>query len=118
MDPSHARPARAKVVGVYRWKDNARFDHMYYETQHARLTVALLQPLGLLRFEADRTARGAAPQSGDIVAMSNAYFASIDDARQALKEAGAALGADLVNYTDLRPSLHVAEVSVHGAAPA
>lgn len=107
-------PARlAKVTGIYRWTDGARFDHDYYGSAHARLTTELLAPLGLLRFESDRTVGAGAPQPGAVVATSNAYFASVAEARAALAQAGAALAADLPRYTNIRPALHVSEVLVH-----
>jgi hypothetical protein len=82
---SFDHPVRlAKVTGTYRWREGARFDHAYYESAHARLTTQLLAPLGLVRFE-----------------------------QQALAQVGAELAADLPNYTNIRPSLHVSEVLAH-----
>jgi uncharacterized protein (TIGR02118 family) len=107
-------PARlAKVTGIYRWAEGAHFDHDYYATAHARLTTELLGPLGLLRFESDRTVSASAPQPGAVVATSNAYFASISEAHAALASAGGALAADLPKYTNIRPVLHFSEVWVH-----
>jgi uncharacterized protein (TIGR02118 family) len=95
----------AKITGTYRCCDGARFDHDYYASGHA--------PLGLLRFEADRTARTTEPRPGEIVATSNAYVASVAVARAALASAGAALAADIPRYTNIRPVLHVSDVLVH-----
>lgn len=107
-------PAKlAKVTGIYRWADGAHFDHDYYGSAHARLTTELLAPLGLLRFESDRTVLSGPPQSGVVIATSNAYFASVNEARAALARAGAALAADLPQYTNIRPALHISEVLVH-----
>lgn len=107
-------PARlAKVTGIYRWTDGAHFDHEYYGSVHAQLTTRLLAPLGLLRFESDRTVAASPPQTGAVVAISNAYFRSLDEARSALSQAGAALASDLPNYTNIRPVLHISEVLVH-----
>lgn len=107
-------PARlAKVTGIYRWTEGAHFDHDYYGSAHARLTAELLAPLGLLRFESDRTLGAGAPQAGAVVATSNAYFGSLAEAQAALAKAGSALAADLANYTNIRPALHLSEVLVH-----
>lgn len=70
-------PKLAKVTGIYRWADGAHFGHDYYGTAHARLTTELLAPLGLLRFESDRTVGDGSPKPGEVVATSNAYFATI-----------------------------------------
>lgn len=112
-------PARsAKVTSLYRWADDARFDHDYYGTVHARLATELLAPLGLVRFESDRTVSSQAPRSGAVVATSNAWFATLHEARAALAEAGPALAADLPRYTTIRPELHISEVSLHTPGPA
>lgn len=113
MNPSRPPARIAKVTGIYRWVDDARFDHAYYETTHAALTTELLAPLGLLRFECDRTVGPGPRQAGDVVATSNAYFPSVEAAGKALAAAGARLAADIPNYTSLRPVLHLSEVVVH-----
>lgn len=113
MNPAN-QPARlAKVTGIYRWSEGAHFDHEYYASTHAKLTTELLAPLGLLRFECDRTVGASLPQPGSVVATSNAYFASLGEAQAALSKAGAALGADVPHYTNIRPVLHISEVLVH-----
>ena len=48
-----------KVCGTYRWKDGARFDPVYYRTEHMRITRELLLPLGLQRLESDETLSAA-----------------------------------------------------------
>jgi uncharacterized protein (TIGR02118 family) len=107
-------PAKlAKVTGIYRWREGARFDHDYYGSEHAQLTTRLLVPLGLLRFESDRVSAASGPMPGSVVAASNAYFGSLAEAQAALSRAGAALAADLPNYTNIRPELHISEVLVH-----
>lgn len=113
MTASRRSTRLAKVTGIYRWSDGARFDHDYYHSEHARLTTELLAPLGLLRFESDRTVGAPGLQPGTVVACSNAYFASLGEAQAALSRAGAALAADLPKYTNIRPVLHLSEVLVH-----
>lgn len=115
MNASRPPVRIAKVTGLYRWADDARFDHRYYETTHAALTTELLAPLGLIRFECDRAVGPGPRKPGDVVATSNAYFATVEAAGQALASAGAQLAADIPNYTNLRPALHIAEVLVHEA---
>ncbi|WP_128003565.1 EthD family reductase [Piscinibacter defluvii] len=103
----------AKVTGTYHWREDARFDHEYYESAHARLTTHLLAPLDLVRFECDRTVGPGPWQPGIVVATSNAYFQSVAAAHEALSRVGAELAADLPNYTNIRPVLHVSEVLAH-----
>lgn len=115
---SFVHPIRlAKVTATYRWREDARFDHDYYELAHARLTVQLLAPLGLVRFECDRTVGTGTWQPGTVVATSNAYFQSVEAAHEALAKVGVSLAADLPNYTNIRPVLHVSEVFAHTFSP-
>lgn len=115
MDRKHTPITLAKVTGIYRWFDGAHFDADYYRSEHARLTWALLQPMGLLRFEADCAVAGTAPRPGTIVAASNAYFASLAEAQAAVAAAGAKLAADLPRYTDIRPELRLSQAWISEA---
>lgn len=102
-----------KISGNYRWFEGARFDHAYYRAEHMRLTRELLRPLGLQRLESDSTLSAHPPAPGQIIATSNACFATLAAAQAALQQAGAALLADLPNYTNIRPDLHLSEVDSH-----
>lgn len=100
-----------KVCGNYRWKDGARFDQVYYRTEHMRITRELLLPLGLQRLESDETLSAGEPRPGTIVATSNAYFLSLSAAQAALTLAGAKLLVDVPNYTDIYPEIHLCAVT-------
>lgn len=100
-----------KVCGNYRWFEGARFDHAYYKSEHMRLTRELLRPLGLQRLESDETLSSQPPRPGVVVATSNAYFLSVSAAQTALNAAGAKLLADVLNYTDINPEIHVCAVT-------
>lgn len=113
MGAANTSTRLAKVTGIYRWSEGAHFDHDYYGSTHAKLTTDLLGPLGLRRFESDRTVGASGARPGAVVAISNAYFATLGEAQAALAKVGAALAADLPNYTNIRPVLHISEVLVH-----
>lgn len=102
-----------KIIGNYRWFDGAKFDHSYYQKEHMRLTRELLLPLGLQRLESDQTLSGTPLKTGQVVASSNAYFESLPAAQAALAQTGAQLVADVSNYTNIRPELHICEVAVY-----
>ena len=102
-----------KVTGIYRWRDGATFDHSYYEREHMRITRDLLAPLGLVRLESDRMVHAREPVPGQVVAISHAYFASLPEAQAAVRQAGAALMADVPRYTNLQPETHFSEVRTH-----
>lgn len=102
-----------KIIGNYRWFDGAKFDHSYYQQEHMRLTSELLLPLGLQRLESDKTLSGAPLKAGQVVASSTAYFETLAAAQAALAQTGAQLVADVPNYTNIRPELHICEVVAH-----
>lgn len=102
-----------RIIGNYRWFDGAHFDHTKYRDAHLPLTARLLQPFGLRRLESDQSLTDPAPRPGQIVASSVAYFDTAQDARSALLGAGKELMADVANYTDISPELHMAAITQH-----
>jgi uncharacterized protein (TIGR02118 family) len=102
-----------RVTGFYRWKDGASFDHEYYNKEHMRITKDLLSPHGLMRLESDRFVGSNPPVTGAIVAATNAYFPSIEVAQRALAASGAALLADVANYTNIKPDMQFSIVTSH-----
>ena len=102
-----------RVTGFYRWAEGAHFDHTYFNSEHARITREALKDLGLLRLESDQFLSPQGPQNGEVIASTNAYFATLEAAQQALAKAGATLMADVVNYTNLKPEIRLSKVSSH-----
>ena len=103
-----------RVIGVYRWVEGASFNHDYYNSTHMQTTKELLSPFGLIKLESDRFVVGEPPRPGAIIAASHAYFPSLEVAKNAVASTGAALMADVPNYTDLKPELSFAMVENHG----
>jgi uncharacterized protein (TIGR02118 family) len=102
-----------RVIGLYRWALDAQFDHDYYNSEHMRLTKQLLAPHGLIRLESDRYLSSKPPIVGEVVAASNAYFATVEAAQAALAAAGSSLMADVPKYTNLKPEIRVTMVTEH-----
>jgi uncharacterized protein (TIGR02118 family) len=102
-----------RVIGFYRWKEGAAFDHEYYCSTHMKLTRELLQPLGLIRLESDRYLSPKPPREGDVIAASNAYFETPEAAQAAMASAGAQLMSDVPKYTNLAPEIRMAVVTSH-----
>jgi uncharacterized protein (TIGR02118 family) len=102
-----------RVIGFYRWKEGATFDHDYYHSAHMKLTRELLQPLGLVRLESDRYLFPKPPRDGEVIAASNAYFESVEAAQTAMAAVGAQLMSDVPKYTNLTPEVRLADVSAH-----
>lgn len=101
------------VTGIYRWEEGARFDHAYYASEHMRVAKEALLPHGLLKLESDRFLLPGAPQAGQIIAATHAYFPTLEIAQAAMAKAAQTLMANVSNYTNLRPQMHLSEVSTH-----
>ena len=78
-----------------------------------RITRAALQPLGLVRLESDRVHYPGEPRSGQIVALTNAFFSDLKQAQTAAKATMAELSADIPNYTNIQPDSYFAQVLEH-----
>ena len=102
-----------RVIGFYKWKRGARFDHQYYRTKHMATARDLLQPLGLLRLESDEFLVIGEPQEGVVIAATFAYFDTPSAAQAALAAAGPALLKSVPEYTDLIPELVMSQVTAH-----
>ncbi len=63
-----------RVIGFYRWSDDASFDHEYYNSKHMHLTHELLTPYGLIRLESDRYLLSAAPVKGRSLGLQTHIF--------------------------------------------
>lgn len=102
-----------KITALYRWFEGAQFDHAYYQTEHMRIAHDALRPLGLLRLESEQNLQPAPLKAGQVVAATNACFATDAIAQEALAQTGALMRADLPRYTNIRPEMYLSEVKSH-----
>ena len=102
-----------RVIGFYKWRDGASFDHEYYNKEHMEFTKEKLLPYGLLHLESDQYLSVTPPQPGDVIAASNAYFESPEKAQAAIVAVGNDLMSDVPNYTNLSPELKMSLVTKH-----
>lgn len=96
----------------YPREEGSCFDFDYYRKQHLPLCERLLSGHGLagslLRLEA-----GGKPGSGDILWASVVFlFESMEQMNAGLAAAGGEIGADVANYTDVKPRMSFAEAFV------
>ncbi|WP_028007022.1 EthD family reductase [Solimonas flava] len=101
-----------RVSALYANRAGARFDHAYYALRHIALVREQLTPHGLLRVEADRGLAGGGGGEAPFVAAAHLYFASVERFEAAFAAAGAAVLADVPNYTDLQPQLQISTIVV------
>jgi uncharacterized protein (TIGR02118 family) len=102
-----------KVTSIYRWFDGATFNHSYYNTEHMRITRNALASFGPIRMESEQVVGLASPKPGQVIAGASTWFPSIAIAESALAAALPTIGADVVNYTNIKPELIVSTVASH-----
>ncbi len=92
--------------------EDTRFDSDYYQDQHMPLCARLFADFGY-RGSVLRSNQGKAPASGDLnYASVDLLFDSLDQLQAALAAGGREVSADLVNYTNAKPTMSFSEVSV------
>jgi uncharacterized protein (TIGR02118 family) len=108
-----------KVTSLYRWFDGATFNHEYYNTEHMRITRSALVAFGPIRMESEKVARSTTVRlvPGQVIAGASTWFPSMAVTEAALAAALPTIGADLVNYTNIKPELFVSTVTAHQVAP-
>ena len=96
-----------RVVGAYVGAAGDRFDLHYYRTRHVKIAHELLDLHGL---QAIRVLSGFEPGDGPgLIVVSEMVFRSREGFDAGIAECGAALFADLKNFTDLTPMLQVCD---------
>lgn len=99
------------ITAIYPNDPGSRFDADYYRTSHAETARALLAPHGLTTI---RTTIGAAALDGSpppFWAVSEMHFTSRAAFDAGIAAEGAALFADIPNYTNVTPILQVSELA-------
>lgn len=99
-----------KITALYRWHDGATFDHDYYHGEHMRIAREALAPLGLVRLESDRVMYPGPPRPGQVVALTNAFFTTLEQAQAAALKTAPELTADVLNYTNIKPESYMAQL--------
>jgi len=102
-----------KITALYRWHEGATFDHDYYHGEHMRIAREALAPLGLVRLESDRVMYLGPPRTGQVLALTNAFFATLEQAQAAALKTASELTADVLNYTNIKPESHIAQMKAH-----
>jgi uncharacterized protein (TIGR02118 family) len=94
-----------RITVSYPNKDDAHFNHAYYQNQHAALVRQELDPRGMVRFEIDEILSDETGKNKSIIAAAHMFFEDIITFQAAMSAAGPALEADGPNYTNVIPTL-------------
>ena len=95
---------------LYPNRTDAKFDHDYYVTQHMRMVIEKLTPMGMVKAEVDKGIGGASGAPPPYVAVGYMLFNSIEDLQKALSAHEAEFIADLPNFTNIEPQVQISEV--------
>lgn len=89
----------------------ARFDMDYYLTRHMPMVAAKLSPRGLAGWGVDQGLSGLMPGSSpEITIQAYMLFETLEALQSALMAEGAALMADIPNFTEIQPRIQVSKI--------
>lgn len=101
-----------KVSVMYPNAAGATFDHAYYRERHMPMVAATLGT-ALVRYTVDKGLAGGAPGAPPAFLASCAlYLESLEPFQAVMATHGAAIMADIPNYTNVAPQIEIAEVVV------
>ena len=101
-----------RVTVSYPAQANARFDHSYYQQQHARLIHEQLDAHGLLKLEIDQCLADGAGKAPQTLAAAHLFFADLAQFQAAFAAGGKVLNEDMANYSDIVPTVTISQVIV------
>ena len=84
-----------------------QFDMDYYRERHMALVEINYLPHGLIRWELD------IPQIGLGEPL---YFTNLQEVKNAFKQAGSIVLADIINFTNVTPIIVVSEITIMGGS--
>ena len=91
-----------------------QFDMDYYRERHMALVEINYLPHGLIRWELD------IPQIGlgepPVFAIGYLYFTNLQEVKNAFKQAGSIVLADIINFTNVTPIIVVSEITIMGGS--
>lgn len=87
------------------YSKGGKFDYDYYVNKHMALVHKLLDPFGLVKAEVDRGIGDSA-----YMAIGHLIFATMEDMQKGLQAHDPELGADLINFSDVKPQFQISEI--------
>ncbi len=101
-----------RVTVLFPKTSNSHFDMDYYLTKHVPMTKAILQSSGLnVEAQVDEGLGSAVPgEPAPFAAIGYLLFEKIEDFQNGLTTHGAAIMADIPNFTNVQPQIQVGSV--------
>jgi len=108
-----------RVTVSYPNTPGARFDLDYYLAKHMPMVDEKMKPHGIRSWSVTKGIGGGAPGSAAAFLMTATMdFDSIEQFQAGMAAHGAAIMADVRNYTDIAPQIQIDEILRVKAAPA
>ena len=82
-----------------------KFDFDYYAQTHMQLCHKLLDAFGLIESEVNKGV-----EDSPYIAIGHLVFNSLEEMQKGLQAHDPTLGADLPNFTDIKPQFQVSEI--------
>jgi uncharacterized protein (TIGR02118 family) len=101
-----------RVTALYPKTATSRFDKDYYLNKHTPMVKELLTPTGMLGIGVDEglgTLTPGEPPAFEVIGYLE--FETVEDLQKSLAAHGAAIIADIANYTDVQPIIQVNRIA-------
>lgn len=100
-----------RVSVLYPYQEGARFDHDYYRDRHMPMVKAKVGD-AIRSWSAEKGLNGGRPGAPPAyIAAGHMVFDSIEAFQAAFGPHGKEIAADVPNYTDIRPTMQISEIT-------
>jgi uncharacterized protein (TIGR02118 family) len=102
------------ISSIYQKKENYTFDFDYYLNKHMPMSIDILsKEKGFIGVSVEKGIDIKEPKiESSFVAMCHYYFESLEDFMAAFGPHAEALQGDIVNYTNIEPTIQINEVQI------
>jgi uncharacterized protein (TIGR02118 family) len=97
---------------MYPNSEGVKFDFDYFRTTHLKMVKESFEPHGLIKLHVQRGISGGSDLPAPYICIVNLYFESVDGYDEALSRFGKKLGADIPNFTNVKPIRQISEIIV------
>ncbi len=102
-----------KVTVLYPNEEGKKFDFDYYLNTHLPMVQGLLEPMGLVKGEAEKGVSSADPSKpAPFVLVGHLFFETTEEVHAAFTAHAGQIMGDIKNYTDISPTFQISEVLI------
>lgn len=97
---------------MYPNSESAKFDFDYFRTTHLQMVKESFEPFGLIKLHVQRGISGGGEFPAPYICIVNLFFESAEGYDKALSKYGQKLGADIPNFSNVKPIRQISEIIV------